>query len=484
MRRRPQAHARARPGLSVWRRAAPSRLLLDTVDHGAAVPVRAAQVGAAAGDGWVQPFLATNRESIARLALRTEVQVSRDGPAVLLYPAERIGAVPLRSPQTRRVCAGLLVKPRFEWPSLGEVLAGVGFRVEPWLDGTALVPGSAREVPPWVIAGPVLRRIGEALARTSRNFILVSEHRQQPRGTVDWTEYARREVPSGRWGELPCRYPDLGDDPWLYAVLRWTVRRLVPDLETSADAPLVRGLLEEARGLLRQLGSGVSQRPSTEELERALGTLVQPAAIRAMLVAVGWVRDERGLGGERSLDGLTWSFATDVLWEAWVESVFGDLAARLGARIETGREGGTRRPLVWHTPVSTLTHLVPDLALQWPERTVWVDAKYKMHLAEVRRAGWSAMAEGRQADHRADVHQALAYGSLSDARQVDTWLVYPVRRSPEVIESPPLAVAEVTSGTRRRLRLILAGLPFGFLSPREREVLTATWGRLLAGATE
>jgi hypothetical protein len=45
------------------------------------------------------------------------------------------GAVPLVGPTTRRVVAGILVEPRFRWPAVS---------------GSALVPGSARDVPPWI----------------------------------------------------------------------------------------------------------------------------------------------------------------------------------------------------------------------------------------------------------------------------------------------------------------------------------------------
>ena len=36
---------------------------------------------------------------------------------------------------------------------------------------------------------------------------------------------------------------------------------------------------------------------------------------------MGWVAEERGLGGSKSLDGLTWDLVVDEVWEAWVDAV-------------------------------------------------------------------------------------------------------------------------------------------------------------------
>jgi hypothetical protein len=79
--------------------------------------------------------------------------------------------------------------------------------------------------------------------------------------------------------------------------------------------------------------------------------------------------------------------------------------------------------------------------------------------------------------HRADLHQALAYASLANVERVDTILAYP--HIAEDAAAPPVALATVASG-RRRVRLILAGLPFGFRSPGLREQVLEAWRGWLA----
>ncbi|MEZ4234552.1 MAG: hypothetical protein R3B89_35605 [Polyangiaceae bacterium] len=47
---------------------------------------------------------------------------------------------------------------------------------------------------------------------------------------------------------------------------------------------------------------------------------------------MGWVADERGLGGARVLDGMSWDLPIDEVWEAWVDAFVTDLAPAAGSR--------------------------------------------------------------------------------------------------------------------------------------------------------
>src|SRR5262249_7885651 len=158
----------------------------------------------------------------------------------------------------------------FGWSSVGQVLGDVGFRVEPEVGGASLVPGSAREVPPWILAGPVVARIAAAIERLNRTFVPVMVEREGPRGTVDWNWYSKRALPTGRWTSFRCTYSDLSDDPRLMSALRWTLRRVGQDLEPASDLVIARRLLERIHDLLRRLGPGPAARPA----ENGLGAVL------------------------------------------------------------------------------------------------------------------------------------------------------------------------------------------------------------------
>jgi hypothetical protein len=455
---------RSRAGFTA---AAPTaKPLLHTEDEGRPVRIDARTVGAQ-GDRWIDPFLAANEPALQRLDLSPQVH-SAGGLHLELRPSGRIGAVPLVAPATRRVCAGLLVSPRFRWSALGNVMSSVGFSVAPTLGGGALVPGSAREVPPWLIAGPVVRRIESLLAHRHSSFVRRREERRSPRGRVDWGTWARVQVPVGRWTALPCEFSDLADDPDLMAAVRWTLHRLDDDLSRESGVGPARLLRARIDALQGAIGEGPAVRPSaptSPAFDVWAGDAVE---------AMGWVADERGLGGARELDGLAWDLVVAEVWEEWVRSFARDLAPRLGL-LGPG-EGALRRPLRWEGSVTSMGSLAPDVGLRGEDRTIWLDAKYKAHLTLLRRHGWTALSETVRGEHRADLHQALAYAALADVDRVDTVLVYPSLGSDH---PDPLAIATVASG-RRRVRLVLAALPFGFATPSQREAAVATWRALLA----
>lgn len=444
-----------------------SRPLLKARDHGPPVSICAHEIGAV-GDHWVQPFLAANMAGLRRLALSHEIRVD---PVlrVMLKPGPRIGAIALLNPATRRVAAGLLIEPRFRWAALGAVFSAIGFSVEPSLGGSPLVPGSAREVPPWMLAGPVIERIAALLRHRRRGFVECAENRASPRGRVDWTKWATSQVPRGAWTTFPCRFSEPDDDPDLLACVRWTLSRLAEDLSAVAWSPPARYLLGRAAELQSLVGAGAIRRPSSSWSLAGASAWVSEA-----VEAMAWVAEERGLGGARSLDGLAWDLSIDAVWEAWVAAFTSELGRHLGMTASPFQVA--RRPLRWHGPAQSMGALAPDVELRGTDRVVWVDAKYKAHHELLARKGWSGLSEEVRAEHRADLHQALAYASLADAPQVDTMLVYPHVGTSDRL---PATVATVTSG-RRRVRLVLAAVPFGFRNPEHKERCLSTFREVLA----
>lgn len=467
MTRKPAARGKGRqPKASLT--PAPPRPLIQTDDHGDGAWIDGTLFGAE-GDRWIEPFLAANRQSLTRLAIAPQVEM-RQRIGVRLVPGPRIGAVPLLSPRTRRVTAGLLVSPRFRWAGLGAVLTDIAFALEPNIGAAPMVPGSARAVPIWLLAAPVLRRLEALLRRRKRGFIERHEDRQSPRGRVDWTAYAARCIPTGQWGRLPCRFTDPADDPDLLAAVRWTLRRLADSLDNHRDSPPARLLRVRVADLLTAVGPGVHRRPGGWAPHEASAWVAEGKE------AMGWIAEERGLGGARSLDGLSWDLPIEAVWEAWVQRFIAELAPRCG--FVAVPAGQTVRTLHWQSPIASMGRLIPDSGMRGPDRMVWVDAKYKAHLQLIARLGWDGVSAGVREAHRSDLHQALAYASLDDAAQVDSLLVYPELGAEG---TRPPAIATLPAG-RRRVRLMLMGLPFGFRSEDHRQATLTHWRDVLAAA--
>jgi hypothetical protein len=170
-----------------------SHTLLHGKDCGAPVVVDPAPYIAAAREpGWgayLDGFLARNRAAIQALGLEHRIIAGRDGVRLELQPGLRAGAIPLRSAVTGQVAGGVVISPRFGWPGVGQVLSATGWGSGPEFLNLPLVPGSGREVPPWVLAGPVLRRLADLLAHLRPGYRERNEVRSHPRGQIQWQTY-------------------------------------------------------------------------------------------------------------------------------------------------------------------------------------------------------------------------------------------------------------------------------------------------------
>ncbi len=227
-----------------------SRTLLRGVDCGTPIPIDPAPYIAATREpGWgayLDPFLSRNRSALHALNLEPRIVSGRDGIRLELQPGLRAGAIPLLSVVTGQVAGGIVINPRFGWPGVGQVLSATGWGSGPEFLSLPLVPGSGREVPPWVLAGPVLNRLKELLSHLRPGYIERNEVRNHPRGQIQWHTYLNRQMPTGRWHQLPCRFSELDTDSRLRQAIRWTLERLHTDLGNAGGSdPIALSLIGE-----------------------------------------------------------------------------------------------------------------------------------------------------------------------------------------------------------------------------------------------
>jgi hypothetical protein len=449
--------------------------LYKAADHGRAIKLQPdAFAPAQRGGGWgpfVEPFLRLNAPALEKLGVRALVSSAESGVSLSLAPGSRAGAIPLRSAQTGHVSGGFLVEPRFGWSGVGRLLVTTGWAASPEILDFPLVPGSGREVPPWVLGGPVLHRLKELLSSLRPGYRTKEEVLGRPRGRIVWSRYITESLTRGRWGHLPCRFPDLSTDPLLRRIVRWAVAHVRDDIAGAGGTDFVaRHLIAAADELLTLLAGVLPLVPSRSQLDNMTrGNPATNAVLSRGLEALAWIVDERGLGGGREMDGLAWTAPLEVLWERFVEAEVRREAALEGGAVRVGRDRETLVPLAWSDPSHrSLGHLIPDIVVTYRDRVEVIDAKYKAHLAELDETGWRAFAEDARESHRADVHQILSYASLFDAAEVRAVLVYPLREGTWRAlreRNRDRATAELFAG-RRRVRLELRGLPFGGCASR------------------
>jgi hypothetical protein len=421
-----------------------------------------------------------NSPQLQALAVAPILEPEPDQICVHLRPGGTVGSITLRSPTTRKVIGGLVVRPRFGWNDIGPLLQEIGWMASPRLLPFPLVPGAAKEVPPWVLAGPIVERFRALLGELTPGFRWQEEPRQSPRGQILWNRYQNEQLRSGRFHELPCRFPDLGPDLLLRAMIRWGVEVVRHSLAGwVAIDPIARRLSELAAELSLKVVDAKVIVPSKAQLDGILLTNNLPSiALQRGMQALAWLVDERGLAGTAQNDGLAWCLPMHELFEQWVEYLVRLWARGIGARVQSGRLHETLVPIRWKRPEArSLNSLIPDLVVQRGDRTWIVDAKYKGHLEEHDEHRWAELADELRQEHRHDLHQVLAYASVFGAEQVTAILAYPMRLNlwqALAARNLTFTSATVNTGTRR-LTIALIGLPLQMPRPDLFGYLLECW---------
>lgn len=444
------------------------RPLLRLSDQGAPVPIDPGLFGIGGRDrGWnahAENFISANRPQLTALDIQPEFAAQAREIALRLRPGGVVGAVPLRTPDTRKVAGGVVVRPRFGWEGIGPLLQQIGWVASPRVLELPLVPGSAREVPPWVLAGPVLQRLASLLREIRKGFRMHEDVRQVPRGQILWQRYVAEQASRGAFHQMPCRFPELGPDALLRSYLRWGLERVHRSLVPYAVVDsIARRLSEQAEGLLVGLRDASARAPDRRTLDQLLrGAGLPSAVLQQGLQALAWIVDERGLAGAAETDGLAWALPMHELFERWVEHVVRLWGREFGGQVLAGRAHETVVPIDWDRRAhGSMKSLVPDLVVRHQDRVYVIDAKYKGHFQEFDDARWLALSEELRDEHRCDLHQVLAYASLYEAAEMTAVLVYPMRERTwtRLAERGRTVVQARLSGGGRLLRLALAALP-------------------------
>jgi hypothetical protein len=415
--------------------------------------------------------------------LNVSIQRDYDGRDVLLHivSGSAVGAVPLVSPLTARPDFGLVVQPRFPWAGIGPMLAEMGWLISPTPLRLPLLKRSERRVPPWVLSFMVLARLKALLDRLERRFELTTEIRSAPKGSIDWTKYATRELPRGNFLSVPCTFPDLRDDRQLKGAIRFSIEKQLRSLETQHEqGAFVHRLIALAESLLRKVDTAASRRPGTQEVEAWLRRPLRSDVFVEGLQAIDWTVEERGLAGLSDLEGIPWTMPMEQFFEAWVETVMRNVARSAGGILKTGRQRETVSPLAWDPPyLGSQRSLVPDMILELEQTSFIIDAKYKRHWEELQEGSWHDQSDALHEQHRADLLQALAYANLARTPDVVCCLVYPCsqRTWESLAQRNRLFHQSELPNFGRRVRVWLTAVPMGVAA----NIVAGPFGRKVRG---
>jgi hypothetical protein len=435
-------------------------------------------------NAYIDSFLRANGAMLNALDINVTYSAGTEEIEMSLKANGMIGAIPLRAPDTHKVIGGVVVEPRYGWGSVGSLFSSIGWSAAPEILKAPMVPGSAREIPPWVIAGPAVRQLEQLLQHSGPRFREVSETRATPRGQIQWQRYATEHLPKGDFHKLPCTFSDLDADLQIRRYIRWALEKLRNELTGFTHGDIfAQSLWDRIETILNKLNAIRPLLPNHRILDQMQRTLQRQTSKADLgIEAMRWIIDDRGLAGSVDLDGLSWRIQMHELFEQWVETLVRNWAREFGGKVSSGRKNDSHSPISWERPTASLSNLIPDVVVQTPDETFIFDAKYKGFLDETDDLRWRDTEELFRQEHRHDLHQVLCYASLFNSPHVIVVLVYPVR--PETWQqlfqhSRTISLGKV-HGPGRQITVALAAIPIELHSGLPSSEITNSWSKLRA----
>lgn len=374
-------------------------------------------------------FINVNHQSFSALDISSAISYENENINILLRSNGVIGAVPLFSYETSKIIGGIIVEPKFGWNGIGPLLSLIGWSASPQLLKFPMIPGSAKEIPPWVLAGPMIEQLSVLLQNINRSFSLIKEMRDTPRGRIVWQEYISKSISSGKFNKIPCMFPDLNENNVLRAYIRWGLESIkISLLKANTSDATSSALLTKIESLLTFVRDVLPLIPSRDSLERMLSNnRISSEHFFNGIQTLTWIREERGLAGQREPDGLAWKIQMCDLFERWVETVARNWASKFGGIVSTSRQDSSRVAIHWlNSGLKSLSNLIPDIVIETPDTVFIIDAKYKKLYEELDDQKWRELSKDLQEDHRHDLHQVLAYASLFNKPRIVSILAYPL----------------------------------------------------------
>jgi len=410
-------------------------------------------------------FIERNAKTLAQFDIVARVDFDGSRVFVVFQAGSQIGAFPLISPISGKAEVSVIVRPRFGWAGLGRSLGISGFKIVPQILSLLLLPKTEREIPDWILAATILSRLQAMLAQLSRRFEIVEDMRTAPRGNVNWTSYVTEKMPSMKFLDVPCRYPDLRNNRELNAAIHYVLRKQLAGLETQRhEGAVAIELMQLCMSLLRCVDDVAPARPSPKQLESWFRVPLATKVFFDGLNAITWSTEETGLGGMSDWRGLPWAMSMEQFYEAWIETVFQRFTRRFGGVMRVGRRRETITPIAWDRPfLGSQKYLLPDLVIEQEDRTIFVDAKYKDHWAVLQQNRWMDLEDDVRERHREDLLQVLAYSTLSESRATTACLAYPcsIEAWASLKERGMVTHKAAVYAGKRKVDLAMVALPMG-----------------------
>lgn len=357
-------------------------------------------------------FLEYNKESLRFLGIEGRTEDNDERISIHFRSSKYIGAVPLVAPDTGLQIGDFVVTPRFvsgnDYATIADIIQKVKTElVIEQKDGMSLASGRILEPPFFLEAIKFIKALRELIKSNWIKFRREEILLEAPVGNINWDEYAKNEYRVERKLKFSCskstlsiNHSEYSNIRFVYDLCRTEILSLSTPLNVRLNSLQDIELIDKSMTQIRPMRTNqVVIRASDSKVVK----LVKQTANKIL--------------GNKFDSSLGWRVDFSELFERYVQFIFSLVSQQLGGVIrnnvkfsEIGREN-----IAWK-----LKYLEPDLIYDLGGEVIAIDAKYKSNLYN------TDTIEGTLKDeHRADLHQILAYSSFSKEPIKTAFLCYP-----------------------------------------------------------
>lgn len=374
----------------------------------------------------------------------------------ILTPGNKIGLAPLRNPYGGKVYGSIVVKPRFGWINIYEILEAVGWKYQPFFLKEEEPIISDGILPRWFKAIDTLEAIAQALNLLMKGIDDKYIQSNVPIGNIDWNSYSTKSIPYGKYNQFFSKVTDYSIDLAVHRQFKGITRMISQDISSNRVPTKVKYKAKQLMMDINKKLEGIpAEQPSIEKLKKIkIPSFYRNLYKKAILKCREYLTQSKFSISSGNYYGLPWSIEMDRLFEFWVEHWAHIFAKRIGARFYSDIRKNSRIRFYNLGNWKSLNQLKPDIIIKKGSKTLIIEVKYKKHLAYLQYGNHTPEIFE---EHRHDIHQLLSYMSSSGNDKRIGCLLYPTLN-----ENIPNQFATVISytNTKANVDVMLCGTSF------------------------
>lgn len=353
---------------------------------------------------YLQNFINYNKESLSFLGI--DYALSTTEIAVVLRASQLVGCAPLISPVTGKQCGNIIVKSEYQ-DDLDGIIPLIKGDIDLKYQKHLQLNKSPFVNPPiYLECIRFIEEFNQLDRKRWKKFSNLYEYQNTPSSSTDWGKYALRSFDPNHRLKYPNRINRLITDHPEWLELMYVLSIALEEVQSTSTPNSVRQIYLTSISKLKQTIPYQKIRP-VRELKIHKNDPINIQNIKTI---------GNNILKNKSTVACAWAFNITKLYERYVQYIFGKIMLKLGGQLYSNN----KYSITGERPIWSLNYLEPDIVLKYGNNDVVVDAKYKSHMMNL-----NSNTQTLRDSFRYDLHQVLAYSSLSESKDKKIIFCYP-----------------------------------------------------------